>query len=38
MNVSNNFKESETTEKSENEDSDLPSCEDCDINSDKYKR
>ncbi|RIA92605.1 kinase-like domain-containing protein [Glomus cerebriforme] len=37
--VSNNFysKESEVTEKLENEDSDLPNCEDCDIHSDRYQ-
>jgi hypothetical protein len=43
LNISNNFKiekiertEIVTTEKLENEDFDLPSCDDCDINSDKY--
>ncbi|UZO02597.1 uncharacterized protein OCT59_021076 [Rhizophagus irregularis] len=42
-NISNNFKiekiektEIVTTEKLENEDVDFPSCDDCDINSDKY--
>ena len=39
INVLNNFhsKENETTEKLENEDSNLPSCNDYDINFDKYK-
>ncbi|CAB4390535.1 unnamed protein product [Rhizophagus irregularis] len=43
ISLSNNFKESETTVKLRNDDSDLsnlsnlPSCDDCDINSDKYR-
>ncbi|PKY61995.1 hypothetical protein RhiirA4_487733 [Rhizophagus irregularis] len=44
LNVSNNFKiekikrtEIETAKKLESEYFDFPSCDDCDINSDKYK-